>query len=139
MKPEYLNALKAGIKTAFITFITTIIAASATLMDGIRSWTVDGNPPNMDTFQKLALAALLALLVGVGNAVIRFIQAAGVPFLGAIFDKTIGTAPTYIPPPESPVDALGPAKMSDRGESTIVVVVCVLACIALVIFILNNR
>lgn len=107
MNPQYLNSLKAAIKTAVVTFITTLIASAATLMDALRSWTVDGNPPNMDTYQKVGLAAVLALLVGVGNAVIRFIQAAGVPFIGGLFDKLVGVIPDYLPPPEAPVDAIG--------------------------------
>lgn len=134
MKPEYVNSLKAGIKTAVITFVTSLIATAARLMDAVRSWTVDGNPPNMDVFQATAWAAVLALIIGVGNTAMRFLQAAGVPFVGAMFDKMIGVLPHYPPPPEAPVDQIGP---DDRGESTVMIVVGVLAAVALVIWIVK--
>lgn len=105
--PQYINSLKAGIKTTIITFVTTILAALPGLMDAVKSWTVDGNPPNMDSYQKLGLAAVLALIVGLGNTVMRFLQAAGVPFIGALFDKLLGVIPDYLPPDEGPVDDLG--------------------------------
>lgn len=108
MNPQYLNSLKAGYKTAVITFVTTIVSALPGFMDAIRSATVDGNPPDMDVWQKLGLSAVLALVVGLGNVTVRFIQAAAIPFVGALFDKVIGVIPDYLPPPEAPIDAMGP-------------------------------
>lgn len=107
MKPEYLNALKSGIKTAIITFITSLVGSLALLMDALRSWTATGNPPDLSVLQGVVWAAALALLIGVGNALMRFIQAAAVPFIGAGLDKIIGVGPAYLPPPESPVDKIG--------------------------------
>lgn len=140
MKPEYLAALKSGIKTSIIVFITSLVAGLVRLMDVLRSWTVDGNPPDMAVLQGLLWSAMLALLLGVGNSLVRFAQAAAVPFVGALFDKIVGVAPVYNPPPEAPVDKIGEDPIDpDRGESTIMVVVLVLAAVALVLYIVNNR
>lgn len=140
MKPEYLAALKSGIKTSIIVFITSLVAGLVRLMDVLRSWTVDGNPPNMAVLQSLLWSAVLALLLGVGNSLVRFAQAAAVPFVGALFDKIVGVAPVYNPPPEAPVDKIGEDPINpDKGESTLVVVLCVLGIIVLFMWILNNR
>jgi len=116
MKPEYLNSLKAGIKTAFVTFITTMVAGLVMLMDALRAWTVDGDPPDMDIVQKFALAAVLALLIGLGNTLLRFAQAAAVPFVSALLDKVLGAAPTYAPLPQAPVDRVGAPPNAREGD-----------------------
>lgn len=109
MNPQYLNSLKAGIKTAVITFITAMVGVLTQLMAAFQSWSVDGNPPDISVLKGTAVAAGLALVVGVGNVVLRFVQAASVPFIGTVLDKVIGVIPDYLPPPEAPVDAIGPA------------------------------
>lgn len=107
MKPPYLNSLKAGIKTAVITFITAMVGVVTSLMSAAQSWANTGNPPDLSVLRGTAVAAVLALVIGVGNVGLRFIQAGAVPLLGTALDKIIGVIPDYLPPPESPVDAIG--------------------------------
>lgn len=136
MKPEYLNSLKAGIKTAVITFIVTLIAGLVTLMDALRSWTTSGNPPDMDALQKFGWAALLALLIGLGNTVVRFLQAAGVPLVSQILDKLIGVIPDYLPPQEGPVDAIGdpnPGLNRDQGSGDNTTILFIAAAIVIIV------
>lgn len=108
MNAQYLNSLKAGIKTAVIVFITSLVGVFTQLFAAFQSWSVDGNPPNPGVFKAALVSAGIAFALGVGNVVIRFIQAAGVPFVGALFDKLIGVIPDYLPPPVAPVDEIGP-------------------------------
>ena len=143
MKPQYLNSLKAGIKTAVITFITTMVDVLTSLMSAFQDWSTTGNAPDLSILKGTAVAAALAMVVGIGNVVLRFIQAAAIPFLGAALDKVLGVIPDYLPPPASPVDNIGepnPGLNRDVGQasSTAITVVAVLAAVALVIWIVKQ-
>lgn len=140
MPVKLADPLKAGIKTSIATFITSILAIFAKLYDGLQSWSANGNPPDVAVLKGGLIAAVVALGLGLMNALYRFLQTVQVPLLGALFDKALGTVPSYAPPrpTENVVDEIGP-NPDDRGESTIVIVVLVLAAIALVLYIVNNR
>ena len=141
MNAQYLNSLKAGIKTAVIVFITSLVGVLTQLYAAVQSWSVDGNPPDPGVLKSALVSAVIALGLGVGNVVLRFVQAAGVPLFGTILDKIIGVIPDYLPPPEAPVDELGPNvglnRDADKGFTSLQTVVLVLAAILAVVLIIH--
>lgn len=95
-----LDTLKAGLKTAIVTFIGATIAIVVGLLGALADWAQDGSAPDLGNVRGLAVAAALALVVGVLNTVARYVQVAGVPFLAAIVDRILGAVPAYPEPAE---------------------------------------
>lgn len=136
MKPEYINALKAGVKTAMFTFVTGIIAVITTLASALQDAVLKGNPPDLEFLPGVLWSLLGALGIGIVNASVRFVQAAGIPLFTQVFDKVFGAIPVYVP--QNTGSAIksageqivpGPADtdhITDRGEITFTDVILVL-------------
>jgi hypothetical protein len=90
-----LDTLKAGIKTAIVTAIVGLVLAISGLVNEINAWATDGDPVDWSIGTATLLTLGGALLVGILNALLRFIQVAGVPFLSKVIDKLLGAVPAY--------------------------------------------
>lgn len=90
-----LDTLKAGIKTAVITFAATVVALVVGLLAALADWAQDGPAPDVGHLRGLIVAAVLALAAGVLNTIARYVQVAGVPFLAKLVDRLLGAVPTY--------------------------------------------
>lgn len=103
-----LDSLKAGIKTAVVVFLTALVSLLVLAITEALDWINSSGTDVIDwsNMRKVAIAAAVALAVGVLNALLRFVQVAGVPFIGKLVDKVLGAVPAY---PEQNVDKVVPA------------------------------
>jgi hypothetical protein len=90
-----LDSLKAGLKTSIVTFIVGLVLALSGLVNEVNAYVTDGNPIDWSVGTSAVVALAGALLVGALNALMRFVQVAGVPFLGSLVDKILGAVPAY--------------------------------------------
>lgn len=127
-----LDPLRAGIKTALVTFLSTLAVLLVGILDELSAWATAGTPPDIGYIKGTVMAAALAFAAGVLNTLARFAQTAGTPFISGLVDKVLGAPPIYTPPPEGPADLPG---ADDMGQSPIYLIVAVLAAVALVIWI----
>jgi flagellar biosynthesis protein FliQ len=96
LAPKYLNALKAGIKTAVFVFVAGLIGMITNISSAIASAATEGNPPDLDFVPGALWTLVAALLVGLLNTGVRFLQAVGIPYLTIVFDKVFGAIPVYV-------------------------------------------
>jgi len=90
-----LDTLKAGIKTAIITFIAASVAVAVGLLGALAEWAQGGQAPDLAAAKGIVIAAVLALAAGVANTLARYVQVTAVPFLGGFVDKILGAVPVY--------------------------------------------
>lgn len=93
-----IDALKAGVKTSVVTFLSTVVVLVVGLLNQLAEWSQAGNPPDIGNVRGLFVAAVLALCAGVLNSLARFAQVAGVPFIGGLVTRLLGAVPTYPEP-----------------------------------------
>lgn len=137
-----LDALKAGIKSAVVTFLLGIALALSGLVNEVNDFVSEGNPIDLSVFTAAALALAGALGVGVLNALMRYVQVAGVPFLAAIVDRLLGAVPAYPeagtpkvvdPPPTIAEQGMRPKDTGDISVGLIVVIVCIVVAVLWVV------
>lgn len=91
-----LDTLKAGLKTAMITFLSTLVLLLVGVMTRLAdSLSGSGTGPDWNALGAAALAAVVALFAGVLNTTARYLQVRGVPLLSGLVDRLLGAAPSY--------------------------------------------
>jgi hypothetical protein len=90
-----LDALKAGAKTALISFVVVLVGVFSTALPGLVEWASGGAVPDLSAVKGTLFAGVSALAVGLTNAAIRYVQVAGVPFASSLFDRAFGAVPAY--------------------------------------------
>lgn len=106
-----LDTLKAGIKTAVVVFLTALLSLLVLAITETLDWINSSGTDVIDwsNMRKVAIAAAVALAVGLLNALLRFVQVAGVPFIGKLVDRILGAVPAYPEP--------GMTKSIDAGDA----------------------
>lgn len=90
-----LDTLKAGIKTAIVTFLTVLVGAVTGLVNEANEWLADRDPVDLSVAKVAVLAGLAALGTGLLNTGLRYLQVAGVPFLASLVTRVLGAVPAY--------------------------------------------
>lgn len=95
-RPAVMAAL-AGAKTAVVAFLTVLGAQLVLALTEIADWV---NSSGKDVIEwsgmrKTLLGAAAALILGLVNTAVRFVQAVKVPFFSWLFNKLLGAVPTY--------------------------------------------
>src|SRR5690349_9567477 len=83
-----LDALKAGVKTALFAFLTAVLGVVTTELPRLVEALQDHNTEGLDVsaWGQILWGAIVALAIGVVNAVVRYVQVVG----PQIFNKVLG-------------------------------------------------